>query len=199
MTSTQDPPPALKRLVVAGLAMAGIGSRPELLHSDARSAPERAIGYWRRCLSAASCVAFAAALAFVLPAAAQAKLPQPIYFWSNIPEPVSSSFFNNPLVIRPSGFTLFEDGQWVLQDMHWSGWGSSVAHATGISSSSNDIPNVAQGKRIKTWAHVTLSNPGRFHGHEVYRCFKLTVPPPAHYPPSCLAHTGSLWILSAGR
>jgi hypothetical protein len=57
-------------------------------------------------ISALTCVAFAAALATVLPAAAQARLPQPIYFWSNIPEPVGSSFFSNPLVIRPSRFRL---------------------------------------------------------------------------------------------
>lgn len=87
--------------------------------------------------------------ATILPAAAQARLPQPIYFWSNIPEPVSPIFVSNPLVIRPSTFLLFEDGQWVLQDMHWTGWGSRVASATGISSSSNDIPNAASGKRIR--------------------------------------------------
>ncbi len=133
-------------------------------------------------------------------ASAQAKLPQPIYFWSNIPEPVSGGFMPNPVVVRPSTFLLFEDGQWVLQDMHWTGWGSSVTHATGISSSSNDIPNAAQGKRIKTWARVTLSDPGWFQGHEVYRCFDLAVPPPASLGPhpSCLAHSGSLWILLEG-
>jgi hypothetical protein len=133
-------------------------------------------------------------------ASAQAKLPQPIYFWSNIPEPVSGGFIPNPLVVRPSTFLLFEDGQWFLQDMHWTGWGSSVAHATGISNSSNDIPNAEQGKRIKTWARVTLSDPGWFQGHEVYRCFDLAVPPPATLGPHpwCLLHSGSLWGLMEG-
>ena len=133
-------------------------------------------------------------------ASAQAKLPQPIYFWSNIPEPVSGGFMPNPLVIRPSTFLLFEDGQWVLQDMRWTGWGSSVAHGTGISSSSNDIPSPAAGKRIKTWARVTLSDPGWFHGHEVYRCFDLAVPSPASLGPHpwCLAHVGSSWGLMEG-
>ena len=148
-------------------------------------------------IRALTCVALAAALATVLPAAAQARLPQPIYFWSNIPEPVSPIFVSNSRVIRPSTFLLFEDGQWVLQHMHWSGWGSRVAHATGVSSSSNDIPNAASGKRIKTWARVTLSNPGRFQGHEVYRCFNLTVPFPAHDGPLCLAHSGSIWLLAS--
>lgn len=189
----------LSRPVVAGLAIEGTGSRTELRYHPARGPRERAIRCWQRCLTAASCVAFASVLAFALPATAQGALPRPIYFWSNIPEPIGSSLFNNPLVIRPSKFVLFEDGQWVLQDMHWTGWGSSVARATGISSSSNDIPNAEQGKRIKTWAHVTLSNPGRFQGHEVYRCFKLTVPPPAHYGTACLARSGSVWLLLTSR
>ncbi len=136
----------------------------------------------------------------LLNASAQAKIPQPVYSWTNIPEPVSGAVMLNQEVVRPSKFLLFEDGQWFLQDMHWTGWGSSVAHGTGISNSSNDIPNAATGKRIKTWARVTLSDPGWFQGHEVYRCFDLAVPPPASLGPrpSCLAHFGSSWILTEG-
>jgi hypothetical protein len=92
----------------------------------------------------------------------------------------------NPLVLRPSGFPLFEDGQWVLEKLHWSEWGSPVARARGLSSSSNDDPNAAEGKRIITWAKVRLSQPGVFRGHRVYRCITITVPRPAHYPPACL-------------
>lgn len=92
----------------------------------------------------------------------------------------------NRLVSRPSGFPLFEDGQWVLEKLHWSGWGSPVARARGLSSSSNDIPNAAEGKRIITWAKVRLSQPGVFHGHRVYRCIKVSVPRPANYPGGCL-------------
>ena len=92
----------------------------------------------------------------------------------------------NPLVLRPSGFPLFEDGQWILEKLHWSGWGSSVARASGLSSSSNDDPNAEQGKRIITWAKVRLSQPGVFRGRRVYRCIRITVPRPAHYPPACL-------------
>jgi hypothetical protein len=73
--------------------------------------------------------------------------------------------------------------------LHWTGWGSSIARATGVSNASNDIPDVASGKRIKSTAYVTLSNPGRFRGHEVYRCFTLSIP---SFPPSdqhlCLGH-----------
>ncbi|MGH2881752.1 MAG: hypothetical protein ACRDPA_03450 [Solirubrobacteraceae bacterium] len=136
----------------------------------------------------------AAAFALGFSAVALGGLPQPIYFFTDTATPINS---HNPLVIRPSGFLLFQDGQWVLQDLHWTGWGSSVARASGISNSSNDIPNAAQGKRIKTWADVTLSNPGRFRGHEVYRCFALTVPPPASDMFACLAQIGSGWELAA--
>jgi hypothetical protein len=93
---------------------------------------------------------------------------------------------SNPLVLRPPGFPLFEDGQWILEKLHWSGWGSPVARASGLSSSSNDDPNAEQGKRIITWARVRLSQPGVFRGQRVYRCIRITVPRPAHYPPACL-------------
>lgn len=93
----------------------------------------------------------------------------------------------NRFVVRPKGFPLFLDGQWVLEKLHWTGWGSQVTKARGRSSSSNDIPNAAEGKRIITWAKVRLSQPGRFHGHRIYRCITVTVPPPADYGgPRCL-------------
>ena len=113
---------------------------------------------------------------------------QRIYFFSNPSSPVSGPHYATPnhLVIRPSGFPLFEDGQWVLEKLHWTGWGSSITHAKGLSSSSNGVPNAVEGKRIITSARVTLSKPVRFRGHEVYSCFRLKVPPPAHYPFSCL-------------
>ncbi|MGA9856279.1 MAG: hypothetical protein WBQ18_00380 [Solirubrobacteraceae bacterium] len=120
------------------------------------------------------------------------RLPQPIYAFTDTAAPIDSQ---NPRMIRPSGFLLFQDGQWALEKLRWTGWGSPVARATGISSSSTGTPNAAAGKRIRTWAHVTLSNPGRFQGHEVYRCFSLTVPPPASNLHLCLARVGRIWVL----
>src|ERR1700742_2807685 len=38
----------------------------------------------------------------------------------------------NPRVVRPAGFPLFEDGQWVLEKLHWSGWGSPGGGAKGV-------------------------------------------------------------------
>jgi hypothetical protein len=116
-------------------------------------------------------------------ATSRAKTSGPVYFFSNNAEPIGS---HNPLVVRPTGFALFLDGQWVLQDLHWTGWGSSVARATGISNSSNDIPDAASGKRIKTWADMTLSSPLRWRGHEVYSCFTILVPPPASDSSGCV-------------
>jgi hypothetical protein len=55
---------------------------------------------------------------------------------------------------------------------------------------------MAQGKRIKTPAQVTLSNPGPFQGREVYRCFTLTVPAPATSEHLCLTGPhGGYWYL----
>lgn len=102
---------------------------------------------------------------------------------------------HSQLVVEPTGLALFADGQWVLEGLHWTGWGSPVAHATGISSSSNDIPNAAEGMRIKTSAEATLSSPGSFLGHRVYRCIDVAVPPPANFGGrKCLKRTGSLYI-----
>jgi len=105
----------------------------------------------------------------------------------------------NPLVARPSGLPLFEDGQWVLEKLHWTSWGSPVAKATGKSNSDSDVPNVAEGKRIITWAKVRLSQPGIFHGHRVYRCIRVTVPRPANYPPRCLQrHDRYIGLMTPG-
>jgi hypothetical protein len=141
--------------------------------------------------------ATALALGLMLPAMAGA-IAQPIYFWGSVAAPLKSPGQPSatPEVIRPSLILLTEDGSSDLDDLHWTGWGSSVAHATGISSASNGIPNMAQGKRIKKPARVTLSNPGLFQGHEVYRCFTLTVPPAATSEGLCLTDQGGSWVLA---
>lgn len=138
------------------------------------------------------------ALALALPALAQSAPPQPIYFWPNTALTISAPGQPSlPRVIRPSQIGLFADGAWVVDHLHWSGWGSSVAHATGISSASNGIPSIAQGKRITNPARVTLSSPGRFQGHEVYRCFALSVPAkPSVDQHLCLQDFGGYWFFA---
>ena len=142
-------------------------------------------------------LAAALALGLALPALVSGAVPQPIYFWGNVAATISAP--GQPPaaeVVRPSVIGLFADGSWDVDHLHWTGWGSSVAHAKGISSASNGIPNMAQGKRIKTPAQVTLSNPGRFQGREVYRCFTLTVPShPGSDQHLCLERAGSGWAL----
>jgi hypothetical protein len=137
----------------------------------------------RAATTVAICLALAALVTLASSPAVRAKAPAPTYFFSNNGAPINSQ---NRLVMRPSGFFLFLDGQWLLQDLHWTGWGSPVARATGISNSSNDIPNAAAGRRIKTWADMTLSVPVRWHGREVYSCFHILVPPPASDLSGCV-------------
>jgi hypothetical protein len=123
---------------------------------------------------------------------------QPIYFWPSIALPIRSPYETPlPEVMHPSMIAIFADGSWVLEGLHWTHWGAGVAHASGISSASNGIPNQAEGKRIKTHAEITLSSPGTFFGREVYRCFAMKVPRPATSEHGCLVRTGSVWLLLA--
>src|SRR5690348_4268612 len=97
------------------------------------------------------------AAGLTLSAVARAAIPQPIYFWANVVAVIKAP--NQPAlpeVVRPALILLAEDGSADVQDLHWTGWGTSLAHATGISSASNGIPNMAQGKRITKPAQVTL-------------------------------------------
>src|SRR5271167_1448599 len=101
-----------------------------------------------------------AALAIVLAvgAMAQGAIPQPVYFWGNTAATLRGpGQAPLPPVKKPSTIILFNDGSWALIHLHWTGWGTSVARGTGLSSASNGIPNMAQGKRIITPASITLS------------------------------------------
>lgn len=142
-------------------------------------------------------LAAALVLGLTLPALVSGAVPQPVYFWGSVAAAIGGPGpSSNVEVIRPAAIGLFADGSWDVDHLHWTGWGSSVAHATGISSASNGIPNMAQGKRIKKPAQVTLSNPGRFQGREVYRCFTLTVAAPATSEHLCLTGPhGGYWYL----
>jgi hypothetical protein len=121
---------------------------------------------------------------------------QAIYFFSNVAAIIKAP--SQPVqteVIRPSTIYLFADGSWVLEKLRWTGWGAKVARANGTSSASNGNPSQAQGQRIKTPAQITLSHPGRFFGRTVYRCYQLTVPPPATDLHGCLTGLNGYWSL----
>jgi hypothetical protein len=127
----------------------------------------------------------------------------PIYTFSNPSSGVAvvgeHVFTPNHLVIRPAFLPLFEDGQWVLEKLRWTGWGSPAARAKGVSNSDNDIPNVAEGKRIYTWAKVTVSHPGVWRNHRIYRCIRIRVPAPATSSYSCLQrHDRYIGLLPPG-
>src|SRR5258708_24161441 len=90
-------------------------------------------------------------LGLTAPALTQGAVPQPIYFWANVAATISAP--GQPPaaeVIRPAGILMFADGSWDIDHLHWTGWGTSVAHATGISSKSKGIPTQAQRKRLTT-------------------------------------------------
>jgi hypothetical protein len=115
-----------------------------------------------------------------------------VYFFADFLNAVKSTSVR---VVEPSALALFADGSWVLEGLKWTGWGSSVAHATGTSSASDGIPNQAQGKRLLTPAEATLSSPGSFLGRRVYRCIQVSVQPPAKFGgKKCLKRTGTLYI-----
>jgi hypothetical protein len=134
-------------------------------------------------------------------APSRVALPHPIYFWNSTVAVIRGpGQLPAPEAIRPSVIGMFADGSWAIIHLRWTGWGSSIAHATGTSSASNGIPNQAEGKRIKRPATVALSHPGQFHGREVYRCFTLTVPSkPTSNQHLCLTRSGLYWYLAPAQ
>src|SRR3954453_10910631 len=99
------------------------------------------------------------AVAFVLASGAQAQIPQPVYFWSSVVQPIDFPQIPNPLVIEPTLSPLSGDGHWVINQLTWTDWGTSVAVGSEISSASDGIPDLASGHRTSDPATVTLSDP----------------------------------------
>ncbi|HEY5285792.1 MAG TPA: hypothetical protein VIJ50_01645 [Solirubrobacteraceae bacterium] len=136
-------------------------------------------------------------LALTLSAAAYARRARPIYFWGSVAAAIRAPGQQPaPEMVRPSLIFMFADGSWDIEHLRWSGRGSRMAHATGTSSASDGIPNEAEGKRVKKPAQVTLSDPVLFAGHEVYRCFTLTISPPAGSQHLCLGREGAYWYFT---
>ena len=107
-------------------------------------------------------------------AAAQDQPSGQISFYSDLGNMANKS----SLVVRPSTLMLVEDGSVALIHLQWSGWGTSVAHSTGIWSASNGFPSQATGKRTTSPARLKLSSPGLVLGHRVYRCYQIYPPHP---------------------
>ena len=122
-------------------------------------------------------------------------IPPGIFFWGSVAAQISGpGLVPLPPVKRPSRIFLTNDGADVLIGLHWSSWGGSVAIAQGTNSASNGVPNIAQGKRTNVPATVTLSNPGVFQGHRVYRCFAQTIPSQNFSSKSCLQQENGRWF-----
>lgn len=99
-------------------------------------------------------------------------------------------------VVRPATLLMHPDGSWFLEDLRWSGWGSATASARGISNVDLCDPNCAAGPHSRAAVHVTLSNPGPFQGHRLYRCLRIKAQgPKPNSEQSCLKRFGSSWIL----
>lgn len=166
---------------------------------DARTSRCRGVAFKRRPMrTIIACVALGGLLTFAASAVVSARTSAPVYFFSDNSKPIDA---RNRLVMRPSGFVLFLDGQWLLQHLRWTGWGSTVARATGISNSATGSPNATRSPRIKTWADMTLSDPVRWRGHMVYSCFKILVPPPASDLSGCVLPQPSIgngWLAGNG-
>lgn len=135
--------------------------------------------------------------AVVTPALAAGASPatRPISFYSEILDSISS---NAPLDVRPSMLLLAEDGSVALVHLKWSGWGTSVARATGVWSASDCTPDCADGKLTTHPAQLTLSSPGLVFGHRVYRCFQVTPANPQRDPEDagCIQQQGTSYTYS---
>jgi hypothetical protein len=116
----------------------------------------------------------------VAPTAAAART---VYFFAS-----PFGLLPGQFVIKPKVLPIFVDGRWVLDRLRWTHWGATATTATGRSVSSDAV----SGQSVRTWARVTLSRPGRFAGHTVYRCVAVKVPPPADFGPKrCLKGKGA--------
>ena len=129
--------------------------------------------------------------------AAHAAVPQPVRFWPNVSLILAGPGAQRvPPVVRPKTILLTNDGFAGLDRLRWKGWGTGVAKATGVIIERGGGPN-HHGKATRNTARVRLSHPGRFQGHEVYRCFKLTVSKHPDLGLSlCLTHKRGVWSLS---
>jgi len=114
-----------------------------------------------------------------------------ISFYAGVSSPVGDPSTPNVPVVRPALLYLTYDGAVVAKSLRWSSWGGTVAHATGVYSASNCNPSCATGQRTNDPARVTLSSPCSILGHEVYRCFGLTVAAEGKDQLSCLRRNGT--------
>jgi hypothetical protein len=140
---------------------------------------------------AALATALVAALALGVGTAAAAA--GTISFYGSVGNPINAPGLPNPLVVRPANLLLFQDGSWFLKNLRWSGWGSSVARANGVSSAKSPA-----GTYRNSPAQLVLSQPKTVLGHRVYSCYQLTIPAtPEANQHACIGRAGKLLAYQA--
>jgi hypothetical protein len=88
---------------------------------------------------------------------------------------------HDPLMIEPSSIVIFPHQGWSILGLHWKDWGGATARAAGTGVEARCEPGCmagppagsASGDFQTSPATIVLSSPGPFHGHEVYRCFRV--------------------------
>ena len=97
---------------------------------------------------------------------ARTAAADPIYFYRNLA-------LLKGLRVKPSHIAFNADGNNLVTGLRWRTWGSSVTRAFGTNNVDNCVPNCASGHISHVRVQVSLSGPGFFHGHHVYRCYRV--------------------------
>jgi hypothetical protein len=95
---------------------------------------------------------------------------------------------------RPVALTVYPHDEWELFQLHWKTWSATAATATGSSWVNNCEPNCLADNISRDPAHLTLSDPGAFDGHLVFRCWRIVA---ANSPQKgrtlCLTRSSGSW------
>jgi hypothetical protein len=97
----------------------------------------------------------------------------------------SPSFFRSNVVLvspiaadaglgrRPEALAPYPNNEWFLYHLHWQSWTATEASATGRSWLNTCDPNCLALNWSKRPATVTLSEPGLFDGHLVFKSIRI--------------------------
>ena len=81
---------------------------------------------------------------------------------------------------------MSRSGNYTITGLHWTGWGSSTARASGINHVDNCVPNCASGHITKVRVSVRLFSRGYYQGNFVYRCYVIKPAAVAYLRHFCL-------------
>jgi hypothetical protein len=89
------------------------------------------------------------------------------------------------LAVRPRVVTLTADGNDTITGLSWRAWGATTTQATGTNHVNNCLPNCSSGHIARIPTTLTLSRPGYYRGHYVYKCYAIK-PAPYRFGGFCL-------------